>query len=412
MKVKLSATILCCLLFCTVPLFAQPADSTIEVYPYNDHLVRFHYNVGFTFNVLALYGEDGILVVDTGFPFTGEQVVKAITGYRDSPIKYIAISHTHADHTGGLPAFPKDATIICSKEAVNSSYFDLPDRPTFPRDPFWFDGLRWIKFDNESIEFAALPVGHYKDEMTVQFVESNVVYIGSRMMVGSWPYVDPEFGDIDEIVKRIGRFAEAYPTATFALAHGPDQTAEQLLEYQALLHGSVEMVESELEKGRSITEIVSDSVLFEPYDTLNHGPITATHWVTAIARDRGKLDESATRAPIAKPLTGILQSEGIDATIAAYYSMKEAKPDGYNYAEAQLNRLGYELIYRNRYGEALKILELNAAVYDSSANVYDSIGEVQLLMGDTTAAIQSYERALEMNPEYQNSIQVLERIRK
>ena len=403
------------LLLCTVlPLHAQmtlPADTTFEVHPYNDHLVRYFYTPGFTFNVIALYGDEGIFVVDTGFPITAQQTRAAVLSKMDAPIKYVAISHTHADHTGGLPAFP-EATVIASSKGMTSSYYSLPDRPTFSQPTIEVEDTKMMSFAGETIEFVNLPMGHFKDEMTIRFVESNVVYIGSRVMPGTWPFVDPTFGDVDEVIARPKMLAEQYPEATFAVAHGPDLTAEQMIEYHNLLASSAAAIDEKLEAGIAPADITADTLFLDQWSVLNGGSIPVGAWVTAIARDRGKLGATPQLVTVSKPLSEVITEKGIDQLEPAYKKLKMEMADKYDFGEAQLNQLGYELIYRNRYDDALVALQLNAAVFDSSANVWDSIGECYLLMGDTTKAIEYYEKALTRNPDYQNAIQVLQAIKK
>ncbi|MCB2201090.1 MBL fold metallo-hydrolase [bacterium] len=413
MSQRAPIVVLFLLLIAVLPLHAQmtlPADSTIEIHPYNDHLVRYFYTPGFTFNVIALYGEEGIFVVDTGFPLTAQQTRAAVLSKMDAPIKYVAISHTHVDHTGGLPAFP-EATVIASSKGMTSSYYSLPDRPTFTQPTIEVEDSKTMSFAGETIEFVCLPMGHFKDEMTIRFVESNVVYIGSRVMPGTWPYVDPNFGDVDEVIARPKMLAEEYPEATFAVAHGPDLTADQMIEYHNLLASSAAAIDEKLEAGITPADITADTLFLDQWSELNSGSIPVGAWVNAIARDRGKLGAMPQMVSVSKPMSEVITEKGIDQLEPAYKKLKVDMADKYDFGEAQLNQLGYELVYRNRFDEALKVLKFNATLFDSSANVWDSIGECYLLMGDTTHAIQNYETALTRNPEYQNAIQVLKALK-
>lgn len=69
--------------------------------------------------------------------------------------------------------------------------------------------------------------------------------------------------------------------------------------------------------------------------------------------------------------------------------------------EAQLNTYGYELINQKRNEEALEIFKLNVKRYPNSWNVYDSLGEMQDLMGDRKSAIGNYKTALSKAPDTQ-----------
>lgn len=69
--------------------------------------------------------------------------------------------------------------------------------------------------------------------------------------------------------------------------------------------------------------------------------------------------------------------------------------------ESQLNNYGYELIAQGKTAEAFEIFKLNVARYPKSWNVYDSLGEVLEMMGDTKGAISNYKIALSKAPEVQ-----------
>ena len=61
--------------------------------------------------------------------------------------------------------------------------------------------------------------------------------------------------------------------------------------------------------------------------------------------------------------------------------------------------------------EAIRIFQLNVEAYPDSWNVHDSLGEAYMEAGQTGLAIQSYEKALEINPDNDNAISMLEKLR-
>jgi peptidylprolyl isomerase len=98
-----------------------------------------------------------------------------------------------------------------------------------------------------------------------------------------------------------------------------------------------------------------------------------------------------------------LDEKGIDAAISQYRDMR-AKGFGDVYtSESDLNGLGYRLLRKNRYKEAIEIFKLNVETYPASANVYDSLGEAYAFGGDKKSAIASYRRALELDPRMESS---------
>ena len=61
--------------------------------------------------------------------------------------------------------------------------------------------------------------------------------------------------------------------------------------------------------------------------------------------------------------------------------------------------------------EAIEIFKLNAETYPQSNNVYDSLGEAYMTNGDKELAIRNYQRAVELNPQNTNAIEMLKKLR-
>jgi hypothetical protein len=82
----------------------------------------------------------------------------------------------------------------------------------------------------------------------------------------------------------------------------------------------------------------------------------------------------------------------------------------YCHSENDLNEWGYNLLSQNRNSEAVKVFEINALLNPTSANAYDSLGEVYLKMNNRELAILNYKKSLELNPKNENARKVLKQI--
>lgn len=100
----------------------------------------------------------------------------------------------------------------------------------------------------------------------------------------------------------------------------------------------------------------------------------------------------------------------IKDALKLYKNLKKNSPDEYNFKEAQLNSLGYELIKGNRVKDAIEIFKLNIKEYPDSYNVYDSMGEAYMIDGQDDLAIENYEKSLDINPKNDNAKKMLEKI--
>lgn len=107
---------------------------------------------------------------------------------------------------------------------------------------------------------------------------------------------------------------------------------------------------------------------------------------------------SETQRSISEVLRPTIMLVGIDEAIAKYHQLKSAQPEAYNFAESELNQLGYQLLNHGKAKEAVAIFKLNAEVYPQSANVYDSLADAYKASGDSALVIQYYEKVLELLP--------------
>ncbi|HET9333158.1 MAG TPA: tetratricopeptide repeat protein, partial [Gemmatimonadota bacterium] len=78
--------------------------------------------------------------------------------------------------------------------------------------------------------------------------------------------------------------------------------------------------------------------------------------------------------------------------------------------EADINALGYRLLRDHRAEEAIAVFRINAEVFPSSPNVWDSLGEALLAAGRRDEGIAAYRRALELEPQFASALQALERL--
>lgn len=116
------------------------------------------------------------------------------------------------------------------------------------------------------------------------------------------------------------------------------------------------------------------------------------------------------RKSTAETLSATIASSSVDAAVKQYHDLKAAAPSTYNFDEAELNTLGYQLIRNNKLKEAVSIFQLNVEAYPQSANVYDSLGEAYMDAGNKPLAIVNYQKSLELNPKNRGAVVMLQKL--
>ena len=116
------------------------------------------------------------------------------------------------------------------------------------------------------------------------------------------------------------------------------------------------------------------------------------------------------KEPISRALARTLREKGVEFAVQQYRELKEAQPDAYNFAERELDRLGYSLLGAERVKDAVEILKLNVAAFPKSSNVYGRLGGAYMESGEIDSAVVNYAKALELNPKNRQALRMLKKL--
>src|SRR4249920_604915 len=78
--------------------------------------------------VMALFGPDGVLMVDTENRQVAEKTLKAIRSFTNAPIKALVNTHIHSDHTGANAFFARQGALIFSQGNLRAEMLRPPRR--------------------------------------------------------------------------------------------------------------------------------------------------------------------------------------------------------------------------------------------------------------------------------------------
>ena len=123
------------------------------------------------------------------------------------------------------------------------------------------------------------------------------------------------------------------------------------------------------------------------------------------------------KSPLANPkpsigtkLNIVVEKDGLEAALKTYAQLKKNHADEYNFAEAELNMLGYIYIALGKKQEAIAILKINMQQYSDSWNANDSYADALREDGQNEEAIKYYKRSLELNSDNSNAINMLKKL--
>jgi CubicO group peptidase (beta-lactamase class C family) len=112
----------------------------------------------------------------------------------------------------------------------------------------------------------------------------------------------------------------------------------------------------------------------------------------------------------ARTLLKDISARGAGAALGDYREWRKGRAPSEVLDEAQVNRLGYNLLSLGRAADAVEVFKLNVEDHPRSANAFDSLGEAYMVRGDTELAIRNYRKSLELNPDNTNGVEMLKKL--
>ena len=203
------------------------------------------FNRNFISNAGVIVAPDGVIVVDAlGSPALAQELISLIRSVTDKPIKYVIVTHYHADHIYGLQTFTDlGATVIAhakAKEYLGSDTAKLRlDASRQELAPWVNDQTRlvpaqtWVEEDMR-LTLAGMPLeifkmgpAHTADDIAVFVPSEGVLFAGDLVFRGRIPYV----GNADSLgwIQSLDKLIKA-DARVIVPGHGPfsTQPAEDL----------------------------------------------------------------------------------------------------------------------------------------------------------------------------------------
>ena len=194
-------------------------------------------NRNFISNAGFVITDDGVVVIDSlGSPTLGKELLESIRRLTTQPIRYVIVTHYHADHVYGLQAFKAaGATILAHPEGREYLTSDTAQRrleasrqELFP----WIDentrlvsADRWLDAEETtlrvgSFEFVIRHVGpaHTPEDVVVFVPKLGVLFAGDLVFRGRIPFVGQ--ADSQNWIASLGRLIELHPKLMVP-GHGP-----------------------------------------------------------------------------------------------------------------------------------------------------------------------------------------------
>ena len=253
-------------------------------------------------NITAQVGNDGVLLVDSGYVSTTDQVVAAVRSISDKPIRYIINTHIHPDHVGGNAAISQQGSTIAGGNVVGDigasasqgativAFQSILDRMSaqdskdkapekaWPTDTY--DGPeKRLFFNGEAIEIIHEPSAHTDGDSIVFFRRSDVVSTGDIITMAGYPIIDVERGGtiqgiihgLNRLVYQITIPAEKQEGGTMVIpGHGRVCDQADVVYYQEMVIIIRDRIQAMIDKGMTVDQVKAAK------PTLDYDPLYAS----------------------------------------------------------------------------------------------------------------------------------------
>ena len=183
----------------------------------------------FTFKGTVSYiiGRGKVAIVDPG-PEDAAHSAALLDAVRGESVTHIFVTHTHRDHSPGVPAIKQatGAQVLAEGPHRVSRPLHVGDGPRlessndtdFKPDRALADG-EVVSGDGWTLEAITTP-GHTANHMAYAFKEANVVLSGDHVMAWSTPVVSPPDGSMGDYMASLQKLAKRTEPIYFP-GHGP-----------------------------------------------------------------------------------------------------------------------------------------------------------------------------------------------
>jgi glyoxylase-like metal-dependent hydrolase (beta-lactamase superfamily II) len=219
-------------------------------------------NRNFISNAGFVVTPQGVVVIDAlGSPTLAEELITAIRQVTAQPIRYVIVTHYHADHVYGLQAFKAlGATIVAHRAgqdylnsdtarlrlaASREDLFPWIDEQTrLVAADRWLDADAVIELGGESFHIHPVGPAHTPEDLVVQAEHAGVLFAGDLVFRGRIPFVGQ--ADSRQWIASLGQLI-AFKPRVVVPGHGPISTeplADLQLTRDYLVHLRKAMIEA------------------------------------------------------------------------------------------------------------------------------------------------------------------------
>lgn len=219
--------------------------------------------------ITVLSGPAGLLMVDAGIAVSQPKIAAALRNIGPGKLRYVVNTHWHWDHTDGNGWVRRaGATLIASRRAYarltqtnhiaewEHTFTPVP-KEALPNEIL--AGDKTMRFAGETLRIRHYRAGHTDGDVSVYFVNANILSTGDTFWNGVYPFIDyVTGGSIDGAIRAANaNLAMSNARTLFVPGHGPVGNRTDLTQWRDMLMAIRSRVSALKAQGKSIDQVVA-----------------------------------------------------------------------------------------------------------------------------------------------------------
>jgi glyoxylase-like metal-dependent hydrolase (beta-lactamase superfamily II) len=244
----------------------EAARAKIKVHPLRRNVSVLEGSGG---NIAVLTGNDGKLLIDSGFTVSRARIAAALHDLSSDPITRLINTHWHIDHTDGnawvhsagatITAHENTKKRLSTSTRVEGWSYTFPPAPAGAIPTTVFDEEHHVHHNDTRIALRYYGAAHTDSDISVLFEEADIIHVGDTWWNGFYPFIDYSTGgSIDGMIRASGKNLTVVTDKTIVLpGHGPVGNKAGLTEYHDMLVAIRNNVAELKKQGKSLSETIA-----------------------------------------------------------------------------------------------------------------------------------------------------------